>query len=349
MKARRVFFTVLLLFLFSGCRSKLEPLPPSEVSEGYRGEILGIDKNINEETIDAYLNREDCVYYDMRLLYDPADFSAIGGDSYLSSIIEGFEVLPLPYLLKVENLPQEVGEGYLGRSLYYYDENHQLTSNYEEALDIIHAYFPEDKNIILMCGGGGYANSTRKLLMELGYDETRIYNAGGVWYYQGENLKELEKDEEGNIVDQGIVVHEIDFDELTRTTDSIQIKEKENYNLHKEEIYIDIYSFEDVLKLQEEKADFLIYIYLPGCLSCAEFAPVLREYLEENEMTIYRMNINLASGETNVINRHIRYAPSIAVFNEGDLIAYLDVESEIDLPYYQSTEGLGEWLSQFIK
>ena len=163
------------------------------------------------------------------------------------------------------------------------------------------------------------------------------------------NINKFPKDEEGNIVDQGIVVHEIDFDELTRTTDSIQIKEKENYNLHKEEIYIDIYSFEDVLKLQEEKADFLIYIYLPGCLSCAEFAPVLREYLEENEMTIYRMNINLASGETNVINRHIRYAPSIAVFNEGDLIAYLDVESEIDLPYYQSTEGLGEWLSQFIK
>ena len=39
---------------------KLLPLPKPEISNGARGE-LGIDKNINEATIDKYLFRSDSV------------------------------------------------------------------------------------------------------------------------------------------------------------------------------------------------------------------------------------------------------------------------------------------------
>ena len=80
--------------------SKLKELPKPEISEGARGE-LGIDKNINEATIDEYLNREDSVYRDMRMLEDPGNYEAIGGDRFLSGYIEGFEVIPLPYIIQV--------------------------------------------------------------------------------------------------------------------------------------------------------------------------------------------------------------------------------------------------------
>jgi hypothetical protein len=33
----------------------------------------------------------------------------------------------------------------------------------------------------LMCGAGGYANFTKKMLVALGRDETKIYN---VWWYR---------------------------------------------------------------------------------------------------------------------------------------------------------------------
>ena len=46
--------------------NKLKELPKPEVTGGTRGE-LGIDKNINEATIDEYLNRHDSVYRDMRM------------------------------------------------------------------------------------------------------------------------------------------------------------------------------------------------------------------------------------------------------------------------------------------
>ena len=69
-------------FAFPYNNNGLLELPAPELSEGQRGE-LGIDKNINEETIDSYLGRNDIVYRDMRMLKDPGNYESIGGDSYL--------------------------------------------------------------------------------------------------------------------------------------------------------------------------------------------------------------------------------------------------------------------------
>ena len=47
---------MLISFLLLNTDSSLVSLPKPEVTGGERGQ-LGIDKNINEETIDNYLNR----------------------------------------------------------------------------------------------------------------------------------------------------------------------------------------------------------------------------------------------------------------------------------------------------
>ena len=89
-----VIVLAVLLIVKVNC-NELETLPKPEVSSGERG-MLGIDKNINEETIDKYLNRSDSVYRDMRMLKDDGDYESIGGDSYLSGFVKGFEVVPYP-------------------------------------------------------------------------------------------------------------------------------------------------------------------------------------------------------------------------------------------------------------
>ena len=101
---------------------KYDPLPKPEVTGGERV-MLGIDKNINEETIDKYLGRDDSVYRDMRMLIDPGNYSAIGGDSYLSGLVSGFEVVPYPLLTEVKGLPEAVGDSYKGKTLFTQDEN----------------------------------------------------------------------------------------------------------------------------------------------------------------------------------------------------------------------------------
>ncbi len=187
-----VLLTILLLsiglniyILVNRKTSKVTNLPKPELSEGLRG-TFGIDKNINETTIDNYLNRSDSVYRDMRMLKDPGNYEAIGGDSYLSGFIKGFEVVPYPYIVNVTGLPEEVGKTYEGKTLFTIKDGKYI-ANYNESLSILEYLFPKDKNIFLMCGAGGYAGSTKEMLVALGWDENKIYNIGGDWYYNVNN------------------------------------------------------------------------------------------------------------------------------------------------------------------
>ena len=209
---KKILIIITILLMVCGCDKEL-PLP--EVSEGMRGE-LGIDKNINEENIDEYLNRDDSVYYDMRMLEDAADYENIGGDSYLSGFVKGFEVIPYPYLATVKGLPDAVGEGYKGNTLFTIGEDGKYVANYEESMDILEYYFPKDKYIFLMCGGGGYAGMTKNMLVSLGWDETKIYNVGGYWYYKGNNNIDIKRTYNGeNVYDfWKLTYHNIDFDIL---------------------------------------------------------------------------------------------------------------------------------------
>ena len=209
---KKILITMLFIFLLCSCTN--QKLPKPELSEGLRGE-LGIDKNINEETIDNYLGREDSVYYDVRMLIDTAHYENIGGDSYLSGFIKGFEVLPYPFLAEVTGLPPEVGDPYTGKTLYSLKDG-KYVANYQESKEILEYFFPKNKYIFLMCGGGGYAGMTKKLLVSLGWDENKIYDIGGYWYYKGKN-NVIVKNESYDDVSYDfwkINYHNIDFDNL---------------------------------------------------------------------------------------------------------------------------------------
>ena len=203
---------VVALAIFFCNINKIPELPAPELSEGMRGE-LGIDKNINESTIDKYLNRSDSVYRDMRMLIDDANYEAIGGDRYLSGYVKGFEVVPLPYLVAPEGLPEAVGKSYTGETLFK-KVNGKYIPNYKESVNILEDLFPKDKNIFLMCGGGGYAGMTKNLLVSLGWDENKIWNVGGFWYYEGENKVDLKKGK--TYAFWNVIYHPINFDTLTR-------------------------------------------------------------------------------------------------------------------------------------
>lgn len=195
----------------------LPGLPIPEVSEGQRGE-LGIDKNINESTIDKYLNRSDAVYRDLRMLKDPGNYEAIGGDSYLSGFVDGFELVPYPYIVNVVGLPEAVGTTYDGPTLFHQHSNGAYTANYKESMAILEALFPKDKVLFLMCGGGGYSGMMKNMLVTLGWDETRIYDVGGYWYYEGDNNVPVKRTKSDGTVEYDfykVPVHEIDFGKLT--------------------------------------------------------------------------------------------------------------------------------------
>ena len=171
--------------------AELEPLPAPEPDPE---SMFGVDKNINMATIDAYVGRPDVAYRDVRMLFDPADYAAIGGNADLSATIVGFKIVPYPYLATLTALP--VDGAYAGETLFSleWDEAGNIVSatpNYKESQIILDDLFPKDKPIFLMCGGGGYAGMTKALLIFLGWDPELLYNVGGNWEYTGDNALEL--------------------------------------------------------------------------------------------------------------------------------------------------------------
>lgn len=171
--------------------TKVKELPKADADLDSQ---FGVDKNITVANIDEYLGRDDTVYRDMRMLFDPADYAAIGGDADLSFSIEGFKVVPYPYIATLQTLP--VDGAYVGNCLFtveWADDGSivSVKENYKESMQALEELFPKDKNIMLTCGGGGYGGMMRVLLIKLGWDAEKLYNIGGSWEYKGDHRFEI--------------------------------------------------------------------------------------------------------------------------------------------------------------
>ena len=321
----------------------LKELPKPEVTGGSRGE-LGIDKNINESTIDDYLNRPDSVYRDMRMLEDPANYEAIGGDRYLSGYIKGFEVVPLPYIIPVEGLPSEVGETYTGTTLFR-NENGTYIANYEESMSIIEELFPKDKVIFLMCGGGGYGGMMRNFLISLGWDENKIYNIGGHWYYKGKNNVEVKKVINGEVTYDfdSVPYHKIDFDKLTKS---------ENYmdpHVKVEDVKISNYSVE----LEIGNSYKLVAYVLPNEATNKE---VTWESSDEKVATVDQSGLVKAVGEgkaaitvTSVEGiKSISSLVTVVKPPEKDIVELDDISEEINEFNLNSLDNIWEEFNNLI-
>ena len=339
---RRFIAFFLCLFLMA-CGTK--PLPKPQVTTGIRGEQFGIDANINEKTIDQYLNREDSVYIDLRMLKDEANYEAIGGDSYLSGFVEGFEVVPYPYLVNVENLPKEVWEGYQGPTLFTKNGS-TYQENYFESMDILEHLFPKDKTLFLMCGGGGYAGMMKEMLIALGWDENKIYNVGGYWYYEGDHKVQVERKLDGKSYYDFSKVnyHPILFENL-------KALKQENTQEEKEEVVVSESSIPNITvseidKRNENKETYAVYVYLPGCATCASFLPIISEYRDANLIDIVSISYKDTEGTGSIVEKEVEYAPSILLFENGQLKAKLTADGEEDKVYYESVENLSKWFHE---
>lgn len=168
-----------------------KPLPAPEADPASE---FGVDANISMRTIDEWLDRDDVAYRDMRMLFDPADYGAMGGDPDLSATIEGFKVVPFPLVATLPPLP--VAGAYTGLTAWKveWSDDGSVSSaapNYRESERLLEDLFPKDRAIFLMCGAGGYAGQMKALLAFLGWDAQKLYNVGGFWSYAGTRAVQL--------------------------------------------------------------------------------------------------------------------------------------------------------------
>lgn len=314
---------------------------------------MGVDANVNEETIDQYLGIEGVAYRDVRMLDEVANWEAIGGDSMLSGYIEGFEVVPLPYLIDTGDvrihwhLPEAVGEGYTGPTLFRRGDDGEIEPVYYESMDILEDLFPPDEDIVLFCGAGGYAGMTRDLLISLGWDENRIWNVGGWWYYEGSHGVDVARDNGHGQTTwdfHKVPYHEIDFDALHEVgtegdASGAQVAEIAD-GLSR------IMSQAELDEVVSGEGDVVVYVYLPGCAACAQFSGVVSELAQSGAVPTYAMSYrDLGDAGLRV---KVGHTPGVIVFHDGDVVSSLSADRDEDMPAYRSLADLTEWLGKSI-
>ncbi len=349
MKHLKNLLAVLITFtVLTGCAQQetLKDLPLPEPAEGLRGEQFGIDKNINEATIDEYLMRPDSVYRDMRMLKDEANYEAIGGDSWLSGFVEGFEIVPYPMIVNVEGLPEEVGASYSGKTLFTHDAE-GYHANYEEAMDYLEYLFPKDKYIFLMCGGGGYAGMMKNMLAELGWDETKIYNTGGYWFYEGKHAVNVRREENGRTYYDFFKAdyHYLDFSSM-HPLDGYDGSSSETVpQPAASETLLAEKDSTEIRQMMDAGETFALSLYLPGCSSCISFAPVAREFADAGLISFYGMNYNTAKDIPDIASA-TEYTPAVVLVQKGKITAVLSPAKDEDTAYFKDTHSLSEWFHE---
>lgn len=117
----------------------------------------------------------------------------------------------------------------------------------------------------------------------------------------------------------------------------------EEYYNNSEIIEIDKSEFD---KLVENKKSFAVFIYESTCVTSDEFSEVLNEFSNKNQISLYKMSFeNMKNTE---LNNKIKFYPSLAIFNKGKLIDYLDAESDEDKEYYKNVDGLENWFFSYV-
>lgn len=98
-------------------------------------------------------------------------------------------------------------------------------------------------------------------------------------------------------------------------------------------------------KFEEERKNFAIFIFLPGCSSCAEFKLVLDEFTKDNNLMFYSISISDVEGTE---AEKVEYAPSFILYKDGKVVDLLDSASDEELGYFKSSDMFKEWLEKYI-
>lgn len=103
---------------------------------------------------------------------------------------------------------------------------------------------------------------------------------------------------------------------------------------------------EDFKGLIDEKKSFLVTIHMAYCPANMPLTDTTKMFAQEKGIKIYMINAD--EFKKTDLTQKIKYLPSMAIFKDGELIDFLDAESNEDLPYYQTVEGLAGWAGKYV-
>ncbi len=103
----------------------------------------------------------------------------------------------------------------------------------------------------------------------------------------------------------------------------------------------------DALKtLEEDKRSFAVFVYQPYCTTSYDFNNHVTKFLDTYQMTFHKILFSNIK-DTSIAN-YVKYCPSVVIYQNGQVVAYLDASSNKDMVYYESVKGLKKWFTTYV-
>ena len=110
-----------------------------------------------------------------------------------------------------------------------------------------------------------------------------------------------------------------------------------------------VLSVDELNQKMKDKETFVLSVYLPGCSACAKFAPVVKEASDTGKAEFFAISLSEEGIEKTFLKENVKYTPAVAVIREGELAAVLDAGSDEDIPRFESSDALLEWIGTYIE
>lgn len=172
---KRMILVLIFITLIIGCSNKPQPESPKPFPEkSIPNSTLMSESPINALNLDDYLFRKDTVYIDTREINQWLEEGHVAG------------FINVPFYQALANIRTESDVLFsfdrirdsLGNVTVSLGEPGSFTANYQESLSILNSIFPKNKNIVVISTAGVEASYLIALLIQVGYDGSKLYNAG---------------------------------------------------------------------------------------------------------------------------------------------------------------------------
>lgn len=104
---------------------------------------------------------------------------------------------------------------------------------------------------------------------------------------------------------------------------------------------------DDLNKLMDDKESFAVFVYQPMCITSSDFEAVLNNFLEENQISVYKIAYSRIKDTD--IGKSVKYYPSFIIYNKGEMVDFLEANKDEDVDYYISKDGFEKWFTKYVK
>lgn len=123
---------------------------------------------------------------------------------------------------------------------------------------------------------------------------------------------------------------------------------------HIEKFYLsdEFYNKGEFIKIKSDELDnyenknYVIFTYNNFCSLAIPCDQIFQEFMSNNKIDF--LSISFEEFKKTDLYKTVKFAPSVIIIKDDNVVAYLDAESDKDLEKYQDVDKFKEWINDYI-